>query len=95
MGNTAPLCAEGAGRVEVGFYPSQVTGQTMAYRIYLPPGYDTSPASYPVLLLLHGYPYDDTHWDRLGVDEAAAAGICSGAYPPFLIVLPNCGSSPR
>lgn len=89
-----PLCAEGAGRVEVGSYPSRVTGQSMPYRIYLPPGYDASSVAYPVVYLLHGYPYNDTHWDRLGVDEAAAMGICSGTYPPFLIVMPFCGSSP-
>ncbi|MCS7282006.1 MAG: alpha/beta hydrolase-fold protein [Anaerolineae bacterium] len=89
-----PFCADGTGRVEVGSYPSRITGQSMPYRIYLPPGYDTSSAVYPVVYLLHGYPYNDTHWDRLGADEAASAGICSGTYPPFLIVMPFCGSSP-
>ena len=90
-----PICANVAGRVELGSYPSRVLGRAATYRIYLPPGYDTSSASYPVLYLLHGYPYDETHWDRLGVDEAAEAGICSGAYPPFIIVLPNCDPSPE
>ncbi|MGC8946945.1 MAG: alpha/beta hydrolase, partial [Anaerolineae bacterium] len=89
-----PICAHIGGRVEVGFYPSRVLGRAATYRIYLPPGYDTSSASYPVLYLLHGYPYDETHWDRLGVDEAAEAGICSGAYPPFIIVMPNCDPAP-
>ncbi len=94
MGEVASFCREDYGRVEMGMYPSRVTGQSMPYRVYLPPGYDMAPVAYPVVYLLHGYPYDETHWDRLGVDEAAAAGICSGAYPPFIIVLPGCGSSP-
>jgi len=78
-----------SGRVEAGSFPSQVLGRQATYRIYLPPGYDTSGQSYPVLYVLHGYPYDESHWDRLGVDEVADAGILSGAYPPFIIVMPN------
>ncbi|MCS7177863.1 MAG: alpha/beta hydrolase-fold protein [Anaerolineae bacterium] len=89
-----PICAGLSGRIEVGSYPSRVLGRAATYRIYLPPGYDSSPVSYPVLYLLHGYPYNETHWDRLGVDEAAEAGICSGAYPPFIIVMPNCDPAP-
>jgi enterochelin esterase-like enzyme len=67
----------------------------MPYRIYLPPCYGADDRAYPVLYLLHGYPFDEGHWDRLGVDEAADAGIHSGAYPPFLIVMPNCDPSPE
>jgi enterochelin esterase-like enzyme len=29
------------------------------------------------------------------VDEVAEAGICSGAYPPFIIVMPNCDPAPE
>lgn len=90
-----PICSGPSGRVEVGTYTSRILGRTMVYRIYLPPNYEASPEPYPVLYLLHGYPYDETHWDRLGVDEAAGAGICSGTYPPFIIVMPNCDPSPE
>jgi enterochelin esterase-like enzyme len=81
----APL----AGRVEQGVYFSQVTGQEEPYRVYLPPGYDQGDRRYPVLYLLHGYPYDETHWDRLGVDEAADRRIVEGTLHPFIIVLPG------
>ena len=42
-----------------------------------------------MLYLLHGWPYDERHWDSLGVDEAADAGIVGGMFNPFLIVLPG------
>jgi enterochelin esterase-like enzyme len=82
---SAPL----AGRVEAGTYPSVVTGQTESYRIYLPPGYDQVDRRYPALYLLHGWPYDESHWDNLGVDEAADAAIVGGTLSPFIIVLPG------
>jgi enterochelin esterase-like enzyme len=67
----------------------------MAYRIYFPPCYDFEDRVYPVLYLLHGYPFDESHWDNLGVDEVADAGIRSRVYPPFIIVLPNGDPSPE
>lgn len=77
------------GRVEQGAYWSRVTGREESYRVYLPPGYDQYDRRYPVLYLLHGWPYDESHWDILGVDEAADAGILDGTYRPFIIVLPG------
>jgi len=77
------------GRVEQGAYLSQVTGREESYRIYLPPGYDQGDRRYPVLYLLHGWPYDETHWDMLGVDEVADQRIVSGVLQPFIIVLPG------
>lgn len=91
----SPICADAHGRVETWTYPSQVLGREMAYRIYLPPCYGADDRVYPVLYLLHGYPFDERHWDRLGADELADAGIGSGAYPPFIIVMPNCDPSPE
>lgn len=88
-----PACSLSSGTIEVGTYFSQVLGREMVYRIYLPPCYEEGQA-YPVLYLLHGYPFDESHWDRLGVDEAANAGIRSGAYPPLIIVMPNGDPSP-
>jgi len=42
-----------------------------------------------VLYLLHGWPYDEAHWDYLGADEAADAGIAAGTLPAFIVVLPG------
>jgi len=81
-----------AGRVEQGAYPSRVTARQEPYRIYLPPGYDQQDRRYPVLYLLHGWPYDESHWDVLGVDETADARIVGGSLNPFLMVLPGADS---
>jgi len=80
------------GRVMDGTYHSAVTGQTESYRVYLPPGYDEVDRRYPTLYLLHGWPYDERHWDALGVDEAADAGMVAGTLPHFVIVLPGADS---
>jgi enterochelin esterase-like enzyme len=84
-----PACTETAGRVERRTYFSQTAGDERPYRVYLPPCYDQVDRRYPVLYLLHGWPYDDAHWEELGVVEAADAGIASGTLPPFIIVLPG------
>jgi enterochelin esterase-like enzyme len=66
-----------------------VTGRTESYRVYLPPNYDQVDRRYPALYLLHGWPYDEAHWDNLGVDEAADAAIAAGTLSPFIVVLPG------
>jgi enterochelin esterase-like enzyme len=58
------------------------------FRVYLPPCYDPGHGAYPTLYALHGKPFDESHWDDLGLDEAAEAGIAAGDWPPFLIVMP-------
>jgi enterochelin esterase-like enzyme len=70
-------------------YFSQTAGDEQRYRIYLPPCYDQTDQRYPVLYLLHGWPFDEAHWDNLGIDEAADAGIAARMLPPFIIVLPG------
>lgn len=82
-----------AGRVETGIYDSALTGQAESYRIYLPPDYDQSERRYPALYLLHGWPYDETHWDNLGIDNVADVGIVQGALPAHIIVLPGANSN--
>jgi enterochelin esterase-like enzyme len=80
-----------AGRVEQRTYASATAGGEQRYRIYLPPGYDETDQRYPVLYLLHGWPYDEAHWDGLGANQVADAGIQAGTWPPFIIVLPGGG----
>ncbi len=89
---TATPSLELAGQVLDGTYHSAVTGQTESYRVYLPPGYDEVDRRYPTLYLLHGWPYDERHWDALGVDETADAGMVGGTFPHFVIVLPGADS---
>lgn len=82
-----------AGRVEQGSFESGITGQREVYRVYLPPGYDEEEQRYPTLYLLHGWPYDETHWADLGVELRADEGIVEGTLPPFIIVLPRGNSN--
>ncbi len=84
-----PACTETAGRVESHTYFSPVVGGDQTYRIYLPPCYDQSDERYPVVYLLHGWYFTDSHWDDLGADETADIGIEAGIYPPFIIVMPR------
>jgi enterochelin esterase-like enzyme len=74
-----------------GTFPSPIQGLEQRYRIYLPPCYDASERLYPALYLFHGNIYTESHWQDLGVDQAADAGIAAGTLPPFLIVLPFDG----
>ena len=82
-------CAQ-PGRIETGFFPSEIAGD-MSYRIYLPPCYGQNGRAYPTLYMLPGNTYTDAIWDQLGLDEAAEAGIQAGIYPPMLIVMPYSG----
>jgi enterochelin esterase-like enzyme len=81
-------CSETQGRIRVGAFFSAIIGQEQSYRVYLPPCYDLYDHRYPVLYMLHGYPFDDSHWDEIGIDEAADAGIAAGTLPPLIIAMP-------
>ncbi len=81
-----PTCEPG--HWETGSVLIPTIGAEIPYRVYLPPCWNPA-RRYPALYLLHGYPYDHTHWDQLGVDEALEAGIRVGRWPPFLVVLPG------
>lgn len=88
---TATPCAEAAGHVESGTFPSPIQDIDQRYRIYLPPCYQGSDRLYPALYLFHGNIYTESQWDSLGIDEAADDGISAGVLPPFIIVMPFGG----
>jgi enterochelin esterase-like enzyme len=69
-------------------YPGVALAEQIPVRVYLPPCYGSGDMPYPTLYLLHGYPYTESHWDELGVDELVTVGIAAGAWPPFLMVMP-------
>jgi enterochelin esterase-like enzyme len=72
----------------MGEYPAVVLEEEIPFRVYLPPCYDPGGGASPTLYALHGKPFDEWHWDDLGLDEVAEAGIAAGDWPPFLIVMP-------
>lgn len=66
------------------------------YAIYLPPGYDDTDRSYPVLYLLHGAGDDHTGWVQFGqVQHIADQAIASGSAGPMIIVMPDANTERR
>lgn len=64
-------------------------GQTLAYRVHLPPCFSASGPALPLLVLLHGQSYDETQWERLGFSAAADALVGAGKNEPYVIVYPR------
>lgn len=66
------------------------------YAIYLPPDYDISQRSYPVLYLLHGAGDDQSGWVQFGeVQFIADKAIKSGKATPMVIVMPDANTGRR
>ncbi len=79
------------GRVlESQVFDSKKVSYPVKYSIYLPPDYDISERSYPVLYLLHGYSDDETGWIQFGeANLIADRGIAAGDFPACIIVMPD------
>lgn len=66
------------------------------FAIYLPPDYETSQRSYPVLYLLHGGGDDQTGWVQFGeVQHIADKTITAGKATPMIIVMPDASAGRR
>lgn len=60
------------------------------YAVYLPPDYETSERSYPVMYLLHGATDDHTGWVQFGeVLRITDNAIKDGTATPMIIVMPD------
>jgi enterochelin esterase-like enzyme len=76
--------------------PSEILGSERNYAIYLPPDYDTSTRSYPVLYLLHGAGDDHTGWVQFGeVLHITDKAIREGKATPMVIVMPDADTGRR
>lgn len=70
--------------------PSKILGGTRKYAVYLPPDYESSKRSYPVLYLLHGAGDDQTGWVQFGeVLNITDKAIANGTATPMIIVMPD------
>ncbi len=77
-------------------FPSKILDMERKYAIYLPPDYDTSERSYPVLYLLHGSGDDQSAWIQFGeVLYIADKTISEGAATPMIIVMPDADTGQR
>lgn len=76
--------------------PSKILKSDRKYAIYLPPGYETSQRSYPVLYLLHGAGDDQTGWVQFGeVQHIADKAFEEGKATPMIIVMPDANTGQR
>ncbi len=76
--------------------PSKLLKGDRKYAIYLPPDYETSERSYPVLYLLHGAGDDQTGWVQFGeVLHIADKSIAEGKATPMIIVMPDANTGQR
>jgi len=75
---------------------SEILDMERKYAIYLPPGYDISERSYPVLYLLHGAGDDQTGWVQFGeVRHIADKAINEGKATPMIIIMPDANTGQR
>ncbi len=75
---------------------SKVLNMDRKFAIYLPPDYETSQRSYPVLYLLHGAGDDHTGWVQFGeVLNITDQAIKDGKATPMIIVMPDANTGRR
>ncbi len=75
---------------------SKILKMERKYAIYLPPDYENSQRSYPVLYLLHGAGDNQTGWVQFGeVLNIADEAIKSGIATSMIIVMPDASTGKR
>lgn len=75
---------------------SEILKMDRKYSIYLPPGYNDSDQSYPVLYLLHGSGDNHTGWVQFGqVQHIADKTIDDGKAARMIIVMPDADTGKR
>jgi enterochelin esterase-like enzyme len=76
--------------------PSKILKGERKYAVYLPPDYESSQRSYPVLYLLHGGGDDQTGWVQFGeVLHIADKAIREGNATPMVIIMPDANTGQR
>lgn len=75
---------------------SKILNGERKFAIYLPPDYETSQRSYPVLYLLHGGGDDQTGWVQFGeVQNITDKAIREGRSTAMIIVMPDANTGRR
>ena len=88
---SASLMAQSGGKVFDNLsLPSKILKMDRKYAIYLPPDYETSQRSYPVMYLLHGSGDDQSGWIQFGeVKNITDKAIQDGKCTAMIIVMPD------
>ena len=72
---------------------SSILKMERKFAVYLPPDYETSDRSYPVLYLLHGMGDDQTGWIQFGeVLRITDAAIKDGSATSMIIIMPDANT---
>ncbi len=75
---------------------SKILNMDRKFAIYLPPDYESSSRSYPVLYLLHGGGDDQTGWVQFGeVLNITDKAIREGKSTAMIIVMPDANTGKR
>lgn len=85
----APVHAE----IRSGTFKSAALGRDVAYVADLPPGYDTSGRTYPLVVALHGLFESSAFWERRGLAAAFAAMREKGEFPEAVVIAVDGGNS--
>ncbi|RZK80147.1 MAG: esterase family protein [Pedobacter sp.] len=76
--------------------PSKILKSERKFAVYLPPDYESSGRSYPVLYLLHGSGDNQTGWVQFGeVLNITDKAIANGTATPMIIVMPDADTGRR
>src|SRR5688500_14811982 len=82
--------------LENGKINSRILKMERNYAVYLPPDYEHSQRSYPVLYLLHGGGDDHTGWVQFGeVLNIADKAINNGTSTSMVIIMPDANTGRR
>ena len=93
---TSIAWAQGGLVYETKTVKSEILKMDRKYAIYLPPGYNESDQSYPVLYLLHGSGDNHTGWVQFGqVQHIADKTIAEGKAARMIIVMPDADTGTR
>jgi enterochelin esterase-like enzyme len=75
---------------------SKILKMERKYAVYLPPDYESSDRSYPVLYLLHGGGDDQTGWIQFGeVLQITDKAIREGKATAMIIIMPDANTGTR
>jgi S-formylglutathione hydrolase FrmB len=69
------VAAPASARSDDSSFRSSALGGVLHFEVYLPAGYDSSTARYPVVYFLHGLPAGGGDYRHLGFVETALAGV--------------------
>lgn len=93
FGGNRDVIPEGS-RVEYRTFRSEILGRDIPYALYLPPSYEGSDSSYPVLFFLHGANENEHRWSTRGMtDLMLDEMVGAGEIGEFIVAIPYGANS--